>query len=415
MKRISEQCQTAYKVSPTLATLSADIKNKALSDMADAILVESAYILAENEKDLAEGRKEGIADSLLDRLRLDGGRLTSISDGIRAIVALPDPIGEVIHGWTVPNGLKIEKIRVPLGVVGMIYEARPNVTADAVALTIKTGNAVVLRGSSSAYRSNKALATVMRKAGEKAGVPGDAIQLLEDTSREGVKEFVCQDRYLSVIIPRGGAGLIQSVIQNATVPTIETGVGNCHVYVDASADLTMAHTITMNAKTHRPSVCNACETLLVHETVAKTFLPDILNSLREKGVEIRGCDKTRALFPEAIKATEEDWATEYLAMILAVKVVASLDEAISHISRYGTKHSEAIVAYDVRAVDRFVNEVDAAAVLVNASTRFTDGGEFGFGAEIGISTQKLHARGPMGLAEMTTYKYVVKGNGHIRK
>ncbi|MGC8842760.1 MAG: glutamate-5-semialdehyde dehydrogenase, partial [bacterium] len=330
------------------------------------------------------------------------------------VVALPDPIGEIIEGWKRPNGLIIQKVRVPLGVIGIIYEARPNVTVDAATLCLKAGNSVVLRGGSEAINSNICLVEIMRDALRETSLPPDAVQIIEDTSRLSALALMRQSEYLDVLIPRGGAGLIKSVMENARLPVIETGVGNCHTYVHKDADMDMAERIVINAKCQRPSVCNAMETLLVHKDIAPSFLPRCLKKLSELGVEIRGCERTRELFPEAKPATEEDWFTEYLALILAVKVVDSLDEAISHINKYGSRHSEAIITSDLQSARRFCEEVDASTVYVNASTRFTDGGQFGLGAEIGISTQKLHARGPMGLRELTSYKWVVYGEGQIR-
>lgn len=412
---IETQCQKAYKVSGILGNASSLLKNVAFEKMAGAILAHQDLILQANQKDIELGKQNGLSAALLDRLALNERRIQDISDSFLTVKDLADPVGEMMAGWTRPNGLRISKVRVPLGVIGIIYEARPNVTADAIGLCIKTGNCVVLRGSSSAYHSNKAIADTLKTALRETGLPEDAIQLLEDTSRDSVKEFLTMNRYLSVVIPRGGAGLIQTVVQSATVPTIETGVGNCHVYVDESANLKSALDIILNAKVQRPSVCNACETLLVHQKVAGDFLPKAIQALQEQKVEIRGCTKTKALVSSVKLATEDDWKTEFLDLILAVKVVDSLEEAIAHINTYGSKHTEAIVSENVSAINQFKQHIDAAVVMVNASTRFTDGGEFGFGAEMGISTQKLHARGPMGLAELTTYKYIVEGNGHIRK
>jgi glutamate-5-semialdehyde dehydrogenase len=414
MKSIESQCQAAYDASDTLAALSSVKKNKALKAMAQAILDRTDEIIGANKKDLKNGAAIGMSKALLDRLTLTPERMAGVSASILDIEALKDPIGEILTKWTLPNGLKISKIRVPLGVIGIIYEARPNVTVGAIALSIKTGNAVVLRGSASAYESNKALSNILRDAAEKEGVPGDTIQLLENLTHEGVITFVQMKDTLSLVIPRGGAALIQNVVQNATVPSIETGVGNCHVYVDKDADLKKAGTIVINAKTHRPSVCNACESLLVHADIADVFLPPLLKDLNDMGVEIRGCEKTKALFPAALLAEESDWDEEYLDLILAVKIVASLDDALAHLKKHSSHHSEAIISENDGHISRFIESVDAAVVLVNTSTRFTDGGEFGFGAEMGISTQKIHARGPLGLPELTTYKYIVQGNGQIR-
>ncbi len=413
-RTIQDQCKAAFEASAQLATITTETKNKALTAMANAILEAIPFILSENNKDIQQGRDSGISNALIDRLTLTDSRLVGISESIREIVALKDPIGELLEGWVQPNGLKISKVRVPLGTIGIIYEARPNVTADAISLALKTGNSVVLRGSSSAYYSNRAIASVLRDAAKDSGIPEDCIQLLDDVSREGVTTFIQLREYLSVIIPRGGAELIRSVTQNSKVPTIETGVGNCHVFVDSSADLKKANDIIFNSKTHRPAVCNACETLLVHRDVADAFMPVALTRLSDAGVEIRGCKETIRLFSKATPATDDDWDTEFADLILAVKVVDSSDSAMSHIRKHGSRHTESIVSNDYATIERFLNNVDAAAVMVNASTRFTDGGQFGFGAEMGISTQKLHARGPMGLRELTTYKYIVQGDGHIR-
>ncbi|MEK7298544.1 MAG: glutamate-5-semialdehyde dehydrogenase [Candidatus Margulisiibacteriota bacterium] len=413
MKTVEQQCQAALSASRTLGTASTQQKNDALLAMASALESQTSTVLDANKADLENGKKAGFLAAILDRLLLTTDRITAIAQALRDIAALPDPIGEVLHGWVRPNGLKIQKVRVPLGVVGMIYEGRPNVTADAAALCIKTSNAVVLRGSGSAYHSNSAIATALRIGLKTTGLPEQAIQLLEDPSRDSANALMRMNKYLSVLIPRGGASLIQSVVENATVPTIETGVGICHVYVDASADLQMATDIIRNAKVQRPSVCNACETVLVHADVASRLLPDLVNQLVSLGVEVRGCEVTQTL-AQVVPATPADWATEYLDLILSVKVVDSLDDAISHIQTYGTQHTEAIITRDLESAQRFTEAVDAAAVMVNASTRFTDGGAFGFGAEIGISTQKLHARGPMGLDVLTTYKYIVTGTGQIR-
>lgn len=405
----------AKDASYRLATLSTQVKNQALLAMAASLRQEADFLIEENAKDLANGKENGMNKGLLDRLALNHTRIDAMAEGIEQITALPDPIGEVLSQTERPNGLNIHKVRVPLGVIGIIYEARPNVTADAAGLCIKSGNAVILRGGKEAINSNRAIVKVMQESGYRAGLPEGSINLVEDTSRESANLLMRLNQYLDVIIPRGGSGLIRAVVENATVPAIETGTGNCHVYVDASADLDMAKKIVINAKTQRPSVCNAEEKLLVHASVAETFLPDILSLLAERGVSIVGDEKVCTLFPDAIPATEEDWYTEYLDLKIGVKVVESLDDAISHINQYNSRHSEAIITEDATASQRFLSEVDAAAVYVNASTRFTDGFEFGFGAEIGISTQKLHARGPMGLCELTSYKYVIVGNGQIRE
>lgn len=404
----------AKRASYRLAGISTDVKNKALQAMAKALEEREEMILAANQVDMDEGRAKGLNNALLDRLLLTPERIKEMADGLRELVGLPDPVGEVTGMWTRPNGLRIGRMRVPLGVVGMIYEARPNVTVDAAGLCLKSGNAVILRGGSEALNSNIALANVISTAAVGAGIPEGAIQLVQRTDREAVNIMMRMNDYIDVLIPRGGAGLIRAVIDNATVPVLQTGVGNCHVYVEEDADLEMAVRIVVNAKTQRPGVCNAMETLLVHEKVAPQFLPVVSAALREKGVELRGCERTREILPDCLPATEEDWKTEYLALILAVKVVKDIEDAIEHIHTYGTGHSEAIVTGSYEKACRFVQGVDAAAVFVNASTRFTDGYQFGFGAEIGISTQKLHARGPMGLKELTTTKFIIFGNGQVR-
>ncbi len=411
MQHVLEKAQAAKKASVTLSCLGSVKKNEALLAMAQALRDNANYILAENEKDLEEGRQKGTSKAMLDRLALSEARIDGMAQGLESVARLDDPVGEVTHTTLRPNGLSIGTKRVPLGVVGIIYEARPNVTSDAAGLCLKTGNATVLRGGSDAINSNIAVVNVLRQAVKSAGLPEDAIQLIDDTSREAATYMMSLNGVIDVLIPRGGAGLIQSVVKNATVPVIETGTGNCHVYIDDSADLDMGAAIIHNAKMSRPSVCNAAESLLVHASVAEAFLPMMQQKL--EGVELRGCEKTRAII-SVNAATEEDYFTEYNDYILAVKVVGSLDEAIDHINTYGTKHSEAIVTESYRNAETFLDRVDAAAVYVNASTRFTDGNEFGFGAEIGISTQKLHARGPMGLKELTTIKYIIRGNGQIR-
>nr|WP_201786163.1 glutamate-5-semialdehyde dehydrogenase [Moorella thermoacetica] len=407
--------QRAREAARILAGLGTSKKNEALLAMARALEEEQEAILAANARDMVAGKEKGLSRALLDRLLLNEKRIRDMAAGLRELAALPDPVGEVTSMWTRPNGLQIGRVRVPLGVIGIIYEARPNVTVDAAGLCLKTGNAVILRGGSEAFYSNQALTSVISRAATAAGAPEGAIQLIETTDREAVNILLRANDYLDVLIPRGGAGLIRTVVENATVPVIETGVGNCHVYVDAEADLDMAQRIVINAKTQRPGVCNAMETLLVHEKVADSFLPSLAAALKEKGVTIRGCERTRAIIPWAEVATETDWATEYLDLILAIRVVDSLESALEHIHRYGTKHSEAIVTTNYQTAREFLARVDAAAVYVNASTRFTDGYEFGFGAEIGISTQKLHARGPMGPEQLTTFKYIIFGSGQIRQ
>ena len=405
----------AKQAARSLANCSTTEKNKALLSMAAALETEQERILAANARDIAQGEAKGLSTALLDRLRLTPERIRGMADGLRQVAALPDPVGECLGGMRRPNGLDIQKIRVPFGVIAMIYEARPNVTVDAAGLCLKTGNAVILRGGSEAIESNKILADILIGAASEAGLPAGTIALVETTDREAVNILLKLNRYIDVIIPRGGAGLIRTVVENSTVPVIETGIGICHTYVDESADLTMAADIAFNAKVSRPGVCNSMETLLVHRSVADHLLPDLLERFVKASVEIRGCTET-ARYHAAVKpATEQDWATEYLDFILSIKVVGSLEEALEHIDRFSTKHSEAIVTRDYANARRFQQEVDAAAVYVNASTRFTDGFEFGFGAEIGISTQKLHARGPMGLVELTSIKYLISGSGQIRQ
>jgi glutamate-5-semialdehyde dehydrogenase len=412
---IHELGRRAKAASRALATASTTQKDDALRAAADLLVERTAEILAANAADVQRAEAEGVTATVVDRLRLDEKRVEGMAGGLRQVAGLPDPVGEVLDGWVRPNGLRISRVRVPLGVVAIIYENRPNVTSDAAGLCLKSGNAAFLRGSSGAITSNTAIAGVIRDAYEASGLPADALVLVEDTSREAAVEFMRQRDSIDVLIPRGGPSLIQSILDNATVPYVIDGDGNCHVYVDESADLEVAARIVTNAKTQRPSVCNAAETLLVHRAVAKELLADLDTVL--PGVKVAADEAAAALIPPAVEvseATEDDWASEFLDLKMAVKVVDSLDEAIAHISRYGSGHSEAIVTRSVEAADRFTTEVDAAAVLVNASTRFVDGEEFGFGAEIGISTQKLHARGPMGLRELTTAKYVVRGNGQTR-
>ncbi|MCX7780835.1 MAG: glutamate-5-semialdehyde dehydrogenase [Negativicutes bacterium] len=411
---LEEKGKAAKAAARKLATWPTDKKNQALHAMADALEAGREAILAANALDVAAGREKGLSAALIDRLTLNDNRLAAMAEGLRQTAGLPDPIGEGLGSTLRPNGLQIAKIRVPLGVVGIIYEARPNVTVDAAGLCLKSGNAVILRGGSEAIRSNRAIVQVITQAAADAGIPEGAIQLIETTDRQAVNAMLKLNAYLDVIIPRGGAGLIKTVVENSTVPVIETGTGVCHTFVDASADLAMAADIAFNAKVSRPGVCNAMETLLVHRAIAAKFLPPMLARFHAAGVELRGCPETQRFHPAVKPATEADWEAEYLDLILAVKVADSLDEALEHIARYGTRHSEAIVTTDYNNARRFQAEVDAAAVYVNASTRFTDGFEFGYGAEIGISTQKLHARGPMGLPELTTIKYVISGNGQIR-
>ena len=414
MKTLEEIGKCAKAAEPALRVLNAGEKDKALLGVAEKLLADASYILEANEKDVVRAKENGMKPGLVDRLMLDRSRIEGMAEGIRQVAALPDPVGEVRSMKQRPNGLLIGQKRVPLGVIGIIYEARPNVTADAFALCFKAGNVVILRGGSDAFHSNLAIVEVIRAALKEHKVPEDAIQLIEDTSRKTAQEFMKMDHYVDLLIPRGGAGLIRSVLENSRIPVIETGTGNCHIFVDESADLQMAVSIIFNAKTQRIGVCNACESLVVHERVLDRLMPLLKKKLDEKQVEIRGDRKAAAAAEGIVPATEEDWGTEYLDYILSVKTVDSIDEAIAHINRYNTGHSEAIITSDYANAQRFLNEVDAAAVYVNASTRFTDGYEFGFGAEIGISTQKLHARGPMGLEALTSYKYIIYGNGQIR-
>lgn len=389
-------------------------KNAALLCVAEKLIEGTADILAANGKDIRKGEANGMHPGLLDRLRLTEARIEAMAEGLRQIVTLPDPIGEVLESYERPNGLNIEKRRVPMGVIGIIYESRPNVTADAFGLCFKTGNAVILKGGSDALASNMAITAVIRKGLMEAGMPADAVQLIEATDRAVTTAFMKMNTYVDLLIPRGGAGLIRSVVENSTIPVIETGTGNCHIYVDKDADLDMAVNIIINAKTQRIGVCNACESLVVHEDVRAAFLPVLAEKLREHKVEMRGDEKVQEFITDCIPATKEDYATEYLDYIISMKTVESVEEAIAHINQNNTKHSEAIITENAETAEKFLNGVDAACVYVNASTRFTDGFEFGFGAEIGISTQKLHARGPMGLKELTSYKYAIRGNGQVR-
>jgi glutamate-5-semialdehyde dehydrogenase len=411
---VANQARRAREAAVVLATATRATKDAALLAMADALVARTGDILKANEQDLAAGREAGLSAAILDRLALDEGRLAGIAEALREVAALPDPVGEVVRGSTLPNGLELRQVRVPFGVVGMVYEGRPNVTVDAAGICLKSGNAALLRGSSSARHSNAALVEVLRAALRGTGLPEDAVQLLDAISRDSVKELMRARGLVDVLIPRGGADLIRTVVEESTVPVIETGVGNCHVYVDAAADLDKALAIVVNSKTQRLSTCNTAESLLVHEAVAAAFLPRALEALKDKGVTVHGDDAVRSLDDAVVPAAEEDWGTEYLSADISAAVVPSLSAAVEHIRRYGTQHTEAIVTESVTAAREFVARVDAAAVMVNASTRFTDGGEFGFGAEIGISTQKLHARGPMGLPELTSTKYVVTGDGHVR-
>ena len=405
----------AKKASIDAAKLGTEAKNRGLLAVADELLAQQEAILEENKKDVEAAQAKGTKQSLIDRLALSEKRIADMAEGLRQIAALDDPIGEVLYMKTRPNGLRIGQKRVPLGVVGIIYESRPNVKADAFGLCFKTGNASILRGGSDAIHSNQAIVRAVKAGLRKEKLSQDLILLVEDTSRGVVNEMMKMHGWIDVLIPRGGAGLIANVVQNSTVPVIETGTGNCHIYVDASADLTMAADIVENAKTQRMGVCNACESLVIHSAAAPDVLPRIVSKLKAHDVEIRGDERACAISPEVVPASEEDWGTEYLDAIISVKIVDSIDEAIAHINKYNTGHSESIITKDYSNALKFQDEIDAAAVYVNASTRFTDGFEFGFGAEIGISTQKLHARGPMGLEALTTTKYIIFGNGQIRK
>lgn len=414
MSSLISMGQKAKEASYELGIASAGQKNQALTFMAEELVKAKDEIIKANEIDRQNAIKKGITEALLDRLSLDDSRIEAMAQGLLDIVKLQDPVGEVTNMWQMPNGLEIGQKRVPIGVLGIIYESRPNVTSDAAGLCLKSGNSVILRGASDAINSNKAVAKALVEGIKRSGLPQDCVQLLEDTSRETATEMMRLNDYIDVLIPRGGAGLIKSVVQNATVPVIETGTGNCHIFVDETADLEMAKAIVLNAKVQRPGVCNAAEKLLVHEAVANEFLPTIVKALRENDVEVRGCEKAQSIVNDIKVIEEPEWHQEYLDLIIAVKVVKDVDEAIKHINKYNTGHSESIVTESYKNSQKFLQRVDAAAVYVNASTRFTDGGEFGFGGEIGISTQKLHARGPMGLKELTTTKYIIFGDGQIR-
>jgi len=411
---LEQLCKQAASVKYQVQKLSEAEKNSILLQAANELTAQSNYILTENEKDIKNGIEKGMPEGLLDRLKLTKERIEGIAEGLKQISELPDPIGEIIEQFERPNGLYIEKCRVPMGVIGIIYEARPNVTVDAFGLCFKTGNVVILKGGSDALYSNKALVEVLQSVLSKNNVPVEALSLITDTDRETATAFMKMDQYVNLLIPRGGAGLIKSVVQNSTIPVIETGTGNCHIYVDEEADLNMAVSIIFNAKTQRIGVCNACESLVIHEKVAQTLLPMLSKKLKEKNVAFHADSVSAPYIEGAIPATEEDFGKEYLDYILSVKTVSDVDEAIAHINHYNTGHSEAIITNNKNTADKFLREVDAACVYVNASTRFTDGFEFGFGAEIGISTQMLHARGPMGLKELTSYKYYIRGNGQIR-
>ncbi|MEU4693142.1 glutamate-5-semialdehyde dehydrogenase [Actinoplanes sp. NPDC023714] len=411
---VLEQAAAARIAAIDLAAATRAEKDRALLLMADRLVERTDDIVAANAVDVANARENGTSEAMIDRLVLTPERVAAMADGLRQLAALPDPIGDVVRGSTLANGLELRQVRVPFGVVGMIYEGRPNVTADAAGICLKSGNAALLRGSGSAFSSNAAIVSVLRKAVADANLPANVIQLLDATTRDSVKELMRARGLVDVLIPRGGTSLIKTVVEQSTVPVIETGVGNCHVYVDAAADLEKALAIALNSKTHRPSVCNAAESLLVHAEIADAFLPLILEEFENAGVTVHGDARVAGYSDAVVAATEEDWGTEFLSLDIAVAVVDSLDDALDHIRHYGTGHTEAIVSENVTATRRFTAGVDAAAVMINASTRFTDGGEFGFGAEIGISTQKLHARGPMGLPELTSTKYVVTGSGHTR-
>lgn len=414
MTILEEMGKKAKEAARSLAVMGEE-KNDALKLIAKALIDNTDAILTANKIDVDNGRANGLSDAIIDRLSLSKARIEGMAQGVLDVAALPDPIGTVLNGSKRPNGLNITKVRVPIGVIGIIFEARPNVTSDAASLCLKSGNAVILRGGKEAINSNKCIADIMRSALEKSALDKNCIQLIEDTTRQSSVELMGLVDYLDLLIPRGGAGLIKAVVENAKVPVIETGVGNCHVFVDESADINMAANIVYNAKTSRPSVCNAIETILVHKNIAEKALPVIKARLDEKNVELRGCERTRKILGDSvIPAIEADWSTEYLDYILAVKVVDSIDDAIAHITKYSSGHSECIVTANYKNANRFKSEIDSAAVYVNASTRFTDGGMFGLGAEIGISTQKIHARGPMGLNELTSMKFIIEGDGQIR-
>ncbi|HDR8180706.1 TPA: glutamate-5-semialdehyde dehydrogenase [Bacillus thuringiensis] len=415
MNEVLAKGKKAKEIARELVLKSTSQKNEALAAIADQLIVETAYILKENKRDIEEGKAKGFSDSLLDRLMLTEQRIIDMAEGIKQLIELRDPIGECVSEWERPNGLSIQEMRVPLGVVGMIYEARPNVTVDAATICLKTGNAVILRGSSSAINSNKAIVSVIHRALKQTSLPPESVQLIEDTTRESAKQLFTLNGYLDVLIPRGGKQLIDTVVREASVPVLETGAGNCHIFIDETANKQMTIDIIINAKTQRPSVCNAIETIVLHEEWVQQYGKELYSTLKERGVELRGDHRALAIDSSIVLASEEDWGTEFLSLTLAVKVVSSIEEAIYHINTYGSMHSEAIITEDEENVNKFFTSVDAAALYHNASTRFTDGSEFGFGAEIGISTQKLHVRGPMGLPALTSTKYVIRGNGQIRK
>lgn len=413
-RTLGERLDAARAASLPLATANAALKNRALEAIAVAVVEHADRIIPANELDLANGRDTGLSAGMLDRLRLDEQRLAGLADAVRLVASLVDPVGENVRGQTLPNGLRLSEVRVPFGVVGVIYEARPNVTVDIASLALKSGNAVVLRGGTAAENTNRVLVAIIQEAIASVGMPADAVQTIDEFGRDGAKQLMQARGYVDVLIPRGSADLINTVVSESKVPVIETGAGVVHVFLDESADEQWAVDIVRNSKVQRPSVCNALETLLVHEAAAERLLPSVLSALRSAGVTIHADDRTRALFPDVVPATEEDWSTEYMSLDLSVRVVSSLDEAIDHIRRYSTHHTESIVTNDLGNTERFLAEIDSAVVMVNASTRFTDGGEFGFGAEVGISTQKLHARGPMGLSELTSTKWIVRGAGQVR-
>jgi glutamate-5-semialdehyde dehydrogenase len=412
---VSDKAKKAKAASRVLANISTETKNNALFKMAAGLEKESEKLIAENKKDLVAAEQKGLSKAMIDRLTLNPDRIKAMADGLREVAALPDPVGEVLRMWRRPNGMEVGKMRVPIGLIGIIYESRPNVTADTAALCLKSGNGVILRGGSEAVHSNLSIVEVLSKAGAEAGIPEGAISFIENPDRACVMEMLKLNGIIDLIIPRGGEGLIRMVSENSTIPVIKHDKGVCHVYVDRKADLAMAEEICFNAKVQRPGTCNAMEAMLVHQDVAKTFLPAIINRMKKAGVEIRGCAKTRAIVPDIKDATDKDWDTEYNDLILNVKTVSSMEEAMEHIAAHGSQHSEAIVTNDYRDAHRFQREVDASAVFVNASTRLNDGFEFGLGAEIGISTTRIHARGPMGLEELTSTKFIVYGNGQIRR
>jgi glutamate-5-semialdehyde dehydrogenase len=415
VRYVTQKASEAKQAARVLANLSTEVKNLALGRMAEALEESQVFLMEENRKDLEEARRQGLSPAMIDRLTLNPKRIQEMVKGLREVIALPDPVGEIIKIWRRPNGMQVGRMRVPIGVIGIIYESRPNVTAEAASLCLKSGNAVILRGGSEAIHSNKALVQTLSTAAEKAGIPQGVISLIEHTEREGVMAMLTLDRYIDLIIPRGGEGLIRTVAQHATVPIIKHDKGVCHTFVDAAADLDMAEEICFNAKVQRAGTCNAMETLLIDQAVAQDFLPRMVQRLKKAGVEIRGCPRSRAIVPGLPEAAEEDWSTEYLSLILSVKVVDTLDEAMAHIAHYGSGHSDAIVTRDYNQAMRFLREVDSSAVFVNASTRLNDGYQFGLGAEIGISTTRIHARGPMGLEELTCTKFIVLGTGQLRE